>query len=250
MKNRLIIAHRGESFIAPENTVAAVDLAYKKGDDAVEIDVRLTKDNHIVVIHDAHTWRVSGKLKWISRNSLKALKKLDVGSYKGNEYRGEKIPSLDQILDLVSSDKKIIIEIKSNQKIIPFLKDILNKYSFNNDQIEIISFNLRTLLKVKEQIPQHDVLWIHSLDYYWIRKVFKPSLKRIIKKAKKYKINGLDVWAGDMLNKKAIERIKAAKLKIYTWTVNSPQKAKCLFKNGVGGITTDRAHWIENQLKN
>ena len=249
MKNQLIIAHRGESFIAPENTVEAVKLAYEKGVSAVEIDVRLTKDKQIVVIHDAHTWRITKKLKWIRRTSLSDLKKLDFGNYKGEEYKGEKIPSLNEILDLVTVGKKLIIEIKSSKEIIPFLKDVLNRYSFKADQIEIISFSLKTLVKVKELIPQHTVLWIHSLDYYLIRRIFRPSLETIIRKAKKNGIDGLDIWAGKILNSKAINEIKDAKLKLYTWTINSPKKAKWLFELGVDGITTDRANWIENQLK-
>lgn len=249
MKNQLIIAHRGESFIAPENTVAAVKLAYDKGASAVEIDVRLTKDNHVVVIHDAHTLRVAKKLKWISKTNLSDLKKLDVGSFKCKEYKGEKIPSLNEILDILPAGKKLIIEIKSGKKIIPFLKDILNEYSFDTNQIEIISFNLKTLIKVKEHLPQYSVLWIHSLDYYWIRKIFRPSISGIIRKAKQNNIDGLDVWAGKLLSSEVIRQIKDAELKLYTWTINCPEKAKNLIEQGVDGITTDRANWINSQLK-
>ena len=249
MDNQLIIAHRGESFDAPENTMVAINMAYEKDADAVEIDIRLTKDNEIVVIHDANTWRVSRKFRWIRNTELNTLKSLDVGKYKGGEYIGEKIPTLHEALSTVPKGKKILIEIKSSSKIIPFLKNVIDDSKLQADQIEIISFNLKTLIKVRKLLPQYSVFWIRSLDYYWIRKLFRPSIKRIIKKAIKYKIHGLDLWAGQMLNFKVIRKIESAELKIYTWTVNNPQKAKWLFDMGVDGITTDKVNWLKNQLE-
>ena len=241
MNKQLIIAHRGESFDAPENTIVAINMAYENGADAVEVDVRLTKDNQVVVIHDASTWRVSRKLRWISNTDLKVLKNLDVGKYKNIKYEGEKIPTLHEVLSTVPKGKKILIEIKSGRKIIPYLKNVINSSELESKQIEIISFKLTTLIEVRKQLPQLSVLWILSLDYYWIRKLFRPSINRIISKAIKYNVNGLDLWAGQMLDNNAVKKIKSAELKLYTWTVNNSKKAKSLFDMGVDGITTDRA---------
>ena len=241
MDKQLIIAHRGESFDAPENTIVAINKAYENGADAVEVDIRLTKDNHVIVIHDAHTWRVSRKFKWISNTELKVLKSLDIGKYKNIKYIGERIPTLQEVLSIVPKGKKILLEIKSDRKIIPYLKNVISSSELESKQIEIISFKLSTLIEVRKQLPELSVLWILSLDYYWIRKLFRPSINRIISKAIKYNMNGLDLWAGQMLDSNAVRRIKSAKLKLYTWTVNNPEKAKSLFDMGVDGITTDRA---------
>jgi glycerophosphoryl diester phosphodiesterase len=62
-------------------------------------------------------------------------------------------------------------------------------------------------------------------------------------------MNGLDLWAGRMLDTEVVRKIKSAELKLYTWTINNPKKAKSLFDMGVDGITTDRAEWLKNQLK-
>lgn len=245
----IIIAHRGESFNAPENTLYSINLAWENGADAVEVDIRLTKDNQVVVIHDAHTWRVSRKFRWISNTELKVLKKLDVGKYKNIKYKGEKIPTLHEVLGSVPKGRKILIEIKSDRKIIPYLKNVINNLALQTNQIEIISFNLGTLIEVRKQLPKLSIFWILSLDYYWIRKLFRPSINRIISKAIKYNMNGLDLWAGRMLDVEVVRKIKSAELKLYTWTINNPKKAKSLFNMGVDGITTDRAKWLKNQLE-
>lgn len=248
MHKQFIIAHRGESYIAPENTLSSINLAWENGVDAVEVDIRLTKDNQIVVIHDPHTWRTSRKFRWISNTDLKDLKSLDVGKYKNIKYTGERIPTLQEVLSTVPNGKKILVEIKSDRKIIPFLKDLIAEFSFQTEQIDLISFNLKTVVEYKRHFPNHLVLWIRSLDYYWIRKFFRPSINRIISKAIKYNIHGLDLWAGQMINPELIRKVKMAGLKLYVWTVNNPKKAKNLFDMGVDGITTDRVKWLKNRL--
>lgn len=248
MNAPIIIAHRGESFIAPENTLSAINLAWKYGADAIEIDVRLTKDNKIVVIHDANTWRVSREFRFISNTKLKKLKKLDVGKFKNLKYKGEQIPTLPEVIDSVPKDKKILIEIKSNRKIIPYLKNIINQSSIKHQQIEIIGFNLKTITEVKKQIPNISVLLLSSLDYFWIRKIFRPSINKIISNALRNNLNGLDLWAGQMLDKNLVEKVETAGLKLYTWTVNNPKKAISLIDLEVDGITTDRAKWLKNHL--
>jgi len=249
MNKKLIIAHRGESFIAPENTLSSINLAWENGVEAVEVDVRLSKDNQVVVIHDSNTWRVSRKLKWISNTELKELKSIDIGKLKNSKFKGEKIPTLHEVLSTVPKGGKIIIEIKSGRRIIPFLKTVINKSMLKPDQIEIISFNFKTLIEVRKQLSQYSIYWIRELDYYWISRIFRPSINRIISKTIKYNLNGLDLWTGRMLDKDVVKKIKSADLKLYIWTVNKPKKAKSLFDMGVDGITTDRAGWIKDQLE-
>src|SRR5665647_3725193 len=97
------IAHRGESFAAPENTLAAIKLAWTNNADGVEIDVRLSKDKKIVVIHDMNTKRTSGLSRRVKSHSIDSLKKLDVGSWKGKKWLNERIPTLKEILENVPS---------------------------------------------------------------------------------------------------------------------------------------------------
>ncbi len=94
----LIIAHRGESYDAPENTLASINLAWQRDADAVEIDVRLSKDNKVVVFHDKTTRRLGGRNESVKNQTLEELKELDVGSWKSEKYKNEKIPTLTEVL--------------------------------------------------------------------------------------------------------------------------------------------------------
>ena len=97
----LIVGHRGSSKIAPENTAAAANLAWSQGADAVEIDVHLTADNKIVAIHDKNTKRTAGVNHVVSETPYATLKELDVGSWKGQTYKGEPIPLLEDIVSMI-----------------------------------------------------------------------------------------------------------------------------------------------------
>src|SRR5580698_8356847 len=100
-----IIAHRGSSFEAPENTLAAVNLAWRQRADAVEIDVHLSRDGRLVVIHDSNTRRTTGVNRKVARQTLAELHALDAGRWKGLTWLGEKIPSLEEVLASVPPGK-------------------------------------------------------------------------------------------------------------------------------------------------
>src|SRR5262245_4724666 len=93
-----IVAHRGASYDAPENTLASLKLAWEQKADASEFDVFLSKDGKIVVIHDADTKRTAGVDKKVVSQTLDELRALDVGSWKNAKFKGEKIPTLDEML--------------------------------------------------------------------------------------------------------------------------------------------------------
>src|SRR5690554_1092376 len=101
MAQQTFIAHRGASYLAPENTVAAANLAWELGADAVEVDVYLASDNQVVVIHDKDTKRTAGgSNNMVIRNTPSlVLRNLDVGRWKGEKYTGEKIPFLSEIIE-------------------------------------------------------------------------------------------------------------------------------------------------------
>ncbi|MCK5821292.1 MAG: hypothetical protein KAH17_05385, partial [Bacteroidales bacterium] len=94
-----IIGHRGAAYLAPENTLASVVKAVELGADAVEVDIYLSKDDKIVVIHDKTTERTTNKNLLVAETNYSELSKLDAGSFKSPDYRGEKIPLLGDILD-------------------------------------------------------------------------------------------------------------------------------------------------------
>ena len=109
----LWIAHRGESFDAPENTLSAFRLATQSGADGIECDIHMTQDGEIVCIHDADTIRTSNAAFRISETSFPELRKIDFGSWKDAKWQGEKIPLLSELLDIVKPGMKVLSKSKA-----------------------------------------------------------------------------------------------------------------------------------------
>ena len=130
-----VIGHRGASTEAPENPLAANDLAFQQKADGIEVDVRLTKDNRLVCMHDKSAFRTAGKKNLIKESTLNQLKSLDVGKWKGEKWSGEAIPSLHEVLSEMPLDKKIFIDVKEGIETIPthlrFLKSVHASQSYS-----------------------------------------------------------------------------------------------------------------------
>ena len=248
--DELIIAHRGESHLAPENTLAAINLAWGNGATAVEIDVQLTIDKQIVVIHDEDTKRTGDQKKTVKKSKLSELQSVDVGLYKDEQWKGERIPTLTEVLNTVPNNGKIIIEIKCNNEIIPYLISEIKKSQLKVTQIEIISFDYTVISEIKTQIPEYKILWLLDLDYYYPAWILRVNKKRILEKITRSNLNGINVWAGKVINEQFIEYFKHHGLLVYTWTVNDVKVAERLINQGVDAITTDRANWLKTQLTN
>ncbi len=128
LPNRLtVIAHRGASAIAPENTLAAFQLAMDARADAIELDVRLTADGNVVVIHDAHLKRTTNGKGLVEQSSTGRIKSLSAGSWFGDRYSEERVPLLSEVLELVMGKIGIDIELKQehHQKGFSLLKRTL-----------------------------------------------------------------------------------------------------------------------------
>ena len=126
------IAHRGASYDAPENTLAAAKLAWEMNVDAVEVDIHLSKDNKIMVIHDGNTKRTTGEDFIVIDTNSDVLRKLDAGSFKGEKFKGEKIPFLEEIIETIPEGKKLVVELKSRDHVLPKMEQILK----NNKKLE------------------------------------------------------------------------------------------------------------------
>jgi glycerophosphoryl diester phosphodiesterase len=240
-----IIGHRGASYIAPENTMASFKLGWEKGAD-VELDVYLTKDNRIVVIHDDTTKRTAGTDLKVAESTSDELRKLDVGSFKPNQYSGEKIPFLTDVVKTIPPGRKLFVEIKSGKEILPYLREILIQ-SGKMSRIVIIGFDLETVAMSKEMI---------DVPTYWLRGTEKtketeqwiPHDPQLVQTVKDKGLDGLDVhYAG--VTKEFVDAVKASGQKLYVWTVDDPEEAIRLVKLGVDGITTNRPGWLREQLK-
>jgi len=225
----LVIAHRGASAYAPENTIASARLGWELGADAVEVDVHLSADNKIVVIHDSNTGRISGEMMAVSETSLDNLKTLDVGSWKDEKYKDERIPTLHEIVDLIPDGKKLVVEIKSDIRLVPVLEREL-KNDPKLGQLIFIAFNYETIKAVKQLIPENKA--------YWLSSRFSEPLSTVLQHVKNDGLDGVDLHYS-LITPELMDYAKELLLEVHCWTVDDLVKAKELSKLGVNSITTN-----------
>jgi len=227
-----IIAHRGASYLAPENTLASVKLAWEQGADAVEVDVHLTRDHGIVVIHDPTTGRTAGTDLEVAATDASALRSLDVGSLKGPQFRGERIPLLEEVLDTVPAGGRLFLEIKCGPEILPILHETLIR-SGKRAQVVLIGFDLATMKAAKESFPDVPAYWLCD------KTLWRPSRYVLAATAKAHGLDGLNVhWSG--ITWGFARAVRRAGLKLFAWTVDDPADAARLRTLGIDGITTNR----------
>ncbi len=236
----MVIAHRGASHLAPENTLASVELAWRLGADAVEVDVRLTRDGRIVVIHDETTDRTAGRHLEVAATDSSQLRLLDVGRHKHPRFAGERIPYLEEVLQIVPPDRQLFVEIKCGLEILPALVQTLAG-SGKRAQVVIIGFDLATVRATKAVLPESDAHWLCD------KRVFASYDLSIVAQAKAGGVDGLDVhWTG--VTRRFIQAVKAAGLRLYVWTVDDPAQALRLMALGADGITTNRPNLLRRRM--
>ena len=114
----LIVAHRGSSQQAPENTLPAFRLAWEQGADAIEGDFLITKDGKVVCIHDISTKRLTDKNLVVSKSNFEELRCVDVGAWKHEKFKGTKIPTISEVFATIPKGKKIFLEVKCGPEIV------------------------------------------------------------------------------------------------------------------------------------
>lgn len=236
-----LIAHRGASHDAPENTLAALRLGYEQGADAAECDVHLTRDGRIVLHHDADTGRSAGRHQAVRDQTFAQLQSLNIGQWgkwHGSAF-AEKIPDLASALALVPAGKRLFVELKIGAEILPELERVLRACGLAPAQVALITFDLATARAAKVQLPAHEVCWIAEPP---------AKLDDLITGAKSAGLDGLDLSHRYPIDAAFVQQVHAAGLKLYTWTVDDPAVARLEAAAGVDGITTNRPGWLREQL--
>ncbi|WP_457755642.1 glycerophosphodiester phosphodiesterase [Thermodesulfatator indicus] len=239
-----IIAHRGASYYAPENTIAAFYIAQELQADGIELDVHLTKDNKLVVIHDKTTERTGDKNVIVSKATLEELKAIDVGSWFGPQFKGEKIPTLEEVINKFR-DLEIYIEIKSGKEAAFPLFSALEKVK-EKERLMVFSFDYSFLLEWQKFNKNVRTLWI--VEYGYNISEDEP-IERIIEKIEHINLTGistdsnLDIW------EKHAFKIVSKKLYWNVWTIDDEDIAKKFSKMGVNSITTNIPDKIRKVLK-
>ena len=240
----LIVAHRGASFDAPENTLPAFELAWEKGADAIEGDFLLTKDNQIVCIHDKTTKRLSEQNLVVAESTLEQLKTLDVGSWKNEKYAGTPMPTLSEVFASVPDGKNIFIEIKCGPEIIPYLVKEIQESDLKTDQVRMICFNEEVIKAFKKTMPDYKAYWLSGFKKK--NGSWKPSLEEVLFTLQDCKADGLD--SQHTIPPEFSKAVLSAGFEWHAWTINDVETAKRLAKRDIYSVTTDRPKLIGSGL--
>lgn len=184
----LLVGHRGACEVAPENTLVSFARALDDGADVIELDVRLTADGHVVVIHDETVDRTTNGQGRVAALTWDALRRLDAGAWFGPQFAGERIPALAEVLAWARGRIRVLIELKYSpfgafqRQLVPPVLAVVAEQAMD-DQVAFISYAPQALGQVKALAPHipcgplfSGVFWLRGL--VWLARRF-PSLERV-----------------------------------------------------------------------
>jgi glycerophosphoryl diester phosphodiesterase len=244
-----IIAHRGSSYIAAENTLAAFALAWEEGADAIEGDFRLTRDGRIVAVHDKDLHRVAGNGSCVADLTLSELRQLDVGRWKHPRFAGQRAPTLEEVLAARPAGKRVYVEIKCGMEIVAPLVSLLARHHDDALTVVPISFSLDVLSALGRSLPHCKTYGVFELKADESTRRLRPTADELIDVARRAGLDGVDLDARGPIDKTLVDALIAAGLDVCVWTVDDPRRARELAAAGVRGITTNRPGWLRNELE-
>ncbi|MSU30995.1 glycerophosphodiester phosphodiesterase [Staphylococcus sp. McC-251-APC-3A2] len=256
LDHNVSIAHRGASGYAPEHTFYAYDKSHKEFNaDYIELDLQMTKDGNLIAMHDEDVERTTGHKGRVEDYTTKELKQMDVGSwfnkkysqYAKKEYKGAKIPTLEEILDRYGDNANYYIETKSpdvypgmEEKLLHSLEkhNLLSNQKLNKGQVVIQSFSQESLLKVanmNNQIPL-------------VQLVDKDKLSTFTDEDLKF-ISSYAIGVGpdySDLDEQMVQKLHNYNLKVHPYTVNTEKDMQQMLNIGVDGVFSN---YIDNYIK-
>jgi len=242
------IAHRGASGegLAPENTLAAFEMAIQIGVDAVEVDVHATRDNRVIVIHDATLDRTTDRFGVIRDLTYDEIKEADAGSWFGAEFKGERVPELEEVLDLARHRALLLIEIKADFLAEKVLQTVVEKDAVS--QVVVQSFNQQTIRRIKLLEPSiPTALLMGNLPTTPSR----VRARRMVRDVLAIGANSVGLWH-NVVTPALLEEMRRRALSVWTWTVDEEIAMRDLVQMGIQGIITnypDRLNSVLDDLE-
>jgi glycerophosphoryl diester phosphodiesterase len=228
----LVIAHRGASCYAPENTLAAFRLAAGMGAHAIELDAKLTSDGRVVIHHDLTLDRTTDGRGLLSGHSLAELKQLDAGAKFSPRFRGEQIPTLEEVFAAFGLLVLVNVELTNYEQPrdgLPEAVVSLVRVAGLQTKVLLSSFNPLAIRRAHRLAPEIPVaLLVEAREAAW-----KRSLYRWVTPHHAY--HPEDVMVSEGL----IARERSGSRRVNVWTVNDSRRIRCLLDWGVSGIITD-----------
>jgi len=239
----MVIAHRGFSGQAPENTLASFKKARELGSDMIELDVRFSKDGHMVVMHDDTLDRTTNGRGKVADYTLKELKQLDAGSWFAPQFSDERIPNLNEVLELAKGKILVNIEIKdespSEYKITDLADRALQEVKKADMAGRVIfsSFYPSSLERIKERDRRIWVALLYHRDWNSLREITGGRAFSVLNLRHLF------------LTREKIGRIHREGMKVNTYTVNSEEEMEQFIRWGVDGIITNHPDKLIQILK-
>ncbi|MGH7889016.1 MAG: glycerophosphodiester phosphodiesterase [Thermodesulfobacteriota bacterium] len=216
------IAHRGASAYEPENTLRSFRRAIDMGAEMMELDVRLSSDGHLVIIHDKRVDRTTNGKGLVRDMTLGDLKKLDAG-------KGEKIPTFEEVVDLAKGKIKLVVELKdqgTEEKVIKLVKE-----NGLIDDVFLVSFHCDSVKRVKGLEPRIRTGLIMLFSFNTAAKGRECHVDAVAP-------------SHYFITRGMVESVHRSGMYLFTWTVDDPKKAKKLKEMGVDGIVTNKPDLI------
>lgn len=233
------VAHRGASYLAPENTRASIQLAWDLGADAVECDVMLSSDHQVLLCHDNNTKNLTGESFNVSETPWEQLSQLNIKLRETNlpEYENQRIPLLEEILATIPEKRMLVIEIKTGPEILPYLQKTINTH-WKSGQISFIAFDFETIVAAKALYPDVPCFYLS---------MFKNDFKKHFDLAIEKGLDGMNLRYA-IIDPSLVEKCNSAGLEVWCWTVNDPETARKMRDMGVSALTTDRPAWLKEHM--
>jgi glycerophosphoryl diester phosphodiesterase len=219
-----VTAHRGHARAAPENTLSAMRKAIESGADYAEMDVQLTADGRVVLLHDRDLLRVAGVSRRLDELTYEEVRRLDVGRWFGEEFSGERVPTLAEVIGLCRGKIRLNIELKffgPDRRLVRKVADIVREQGVEHDCL-VTSLNYDALVEVKRYNPRlrTGLTVAHALG----------DVSRL-------EVDALSVWA-DFLSDELLRAARRHGREVHVWTVNDARQMTQLMKRGVDNIIT------------
>ncbi len=242
----VVIAHRGASLVAPENTLTAYRQAMEQGAQVAETDVHLSQDGAVIVIHDKTLDRTTDGRGKVAEQNLGVLRTLDAGAWFGVAHVGEPLPTLAKLLALVRDKMVLCIEIKAKpdeggERIAARIRDLLDA-SGGRDQAIIFSFYPRQIAAAKAAMPEVPALFLVEP-----RKGAVPYPTGVLTMARSL---GADLIGLDQRRTTAafVAQAQAAGFPVFVYTVDAPARIQAMVEAGVDGIITNAPAATQQQV--
>ena len=238
-----VVAHRGSSHDAPENTLAAYETAISQGALAAECDVQVTRDGEVVLLHDRSLSRTTNGRGWIGSQTWDQVRDLDAGAWKHPRFTGEGLPRLEDALDLVRGQMRLYIELKAGRGLAERTMATLRRCGTRPEDVVLISFDEGYLATAR------------AADARFARVLLrrKPLLGGSYTQSAVHQALLADAQAVGLAQSRVgptvCEAARRAGLPVLSFTVNCPDRARELLELGVQGLITDRPQAIARTLR-